>query len=245
MVNSDYSNPVTKSRLALALDVDDLVVGARLARELQPYFGILKIGLELYSAAGPEVIGTFQQMGYKIFLDLKLHDIPNTVQRAARVLGSLGVNYLTLHTAGGKEMVSAGVEGLLEGARNAGIGAPIALGVTILTSDSITDEELMQDRIRIAKDSGCRGIVCSAHDLHVVAKTTPDLITVVPGIRPSGVDSHDQKKVATPAKAIDGGASILVIGRAVTQAMDPVQASQGIHTELEHVSQHLEEIHHK
>ena len=208
MVNSEYSEAETKNRLALALDVDDLVAGVRLARELQPYFGVLKIGLELYSAAGPEVIGTFQQMGYKIFLDLKLHDIPNTVHRAARVLGSLGVNYLTLHTAGGSEMVSAGVEGLLEGARNAGIGDPVALGVTILTSDSTSNEELMQDRILIAKDSGCRGLVCSAHDLHLVNKTAQDLITVVPGIRPSGVDSHDQKKVATPAQAINDGASV-------------------------------------
>ncbi|MBG00836.1 MAG: orotidine-5'-phosphate decarboxylase [Acidimicrobiaceae bacterium] len=235
MVNSEYSEAETKNRLALALDVDDLVAGVRLARELQPYFGVLKIGLELYSAAGPEVIGTFQQMGYKIFLDLKLHDIPNTVHRAARVLGSLGVNYLTLHTAGGSEMVSAGVEGLLEGARNAGIGDPVALGVTILTSDSTSNEELMQDRILIAKDSGCRGLVCSAHDLHLVNKTAQDLITVVPGIRPSGVDSHDQKKVATPAQAINDGASVLVVGRAVTQAEDPIQASRGIHKELEHL----------
>ena len=235
MVNSEYSDLETKNRLALALDVDDLVVGVRLARELQPYFGVLKIGLELYSAAGPEVIGTFQQMGYKIFLDLKLHDIPNTVHRAAKVLGSLGVNYLTLHTAGGNDMVSAGVEGLLEGARNAGIGSPVALGVTILTSDSTSDEELMQGRIRIAKDSGCRGIVCSAHDLDVVKKTASDLITVVPGIRPSGVGSHDQKKVATPAQAIRDGASILVVGRAVTQSEDPIQASKEIHKELEHL----------
>ena len=235
MVNSEYSEAETKNRLALALDVDDLVAGVRLARELQPYFGVLKIGLELYSAAGPEVIGTFQQMGYKIFLDLKLHDIPNTVHRAARVLGSLGVNYLTLHTAGGSEMVSAGVEGLLEGARNAGIGDPVALGVTILTSDSTSNEALMQDRILIAKDSGCRGLVCSAHDLHLVNKTAQDLITVVPGIRPSGVDSHDQKKVATPAQAINDGASVLVVGRAVTQAEDPIQASRGIHKELEHL----------
>ena len=232
MRNTEYSEIENKDKLALALDVDDLVVGVRLARELQPYFGILKIGLELYSAAGPEVIGTFQQMGYSIFLDLKLHDIPNTVHRAARVLGSLGVNYLTLHTAGGRDMAAAGVDGLLEGARNAGFGAPIALGVTILTSDSNSEEEIMEQRIRIAKDSGCRGLVCSTHDLPIVKKHAPDLLAVVPGIRPSGVEAHDQRKIATPSEALSSGAGILVIGRAITQAEDPIQASKNIHTEL-------------
>ncbi len=232
MKATEHTETENKEKLALALDVDDLVVGVRLARELQPYFGVLKIGLELYSAAGPEVIGTFQQMGYRIFLDLKLHDIPNTVHSAARVLGSLGVNYLTLHTAGGKDMVSAGVDGLLEGARNAGIGDPVALGVTILTSDPNSDEETMGERIQIAIDSGCRGLVCSAQDLTIVTKKAPELIAVVPGIRPSGVQAHDQKKIATPSEALREGAGILVIGRAVTQAEDPIQASKNIHKEL-------------
>ncbi|MEC7924572.1 MAG: orotidine-5'-phosphate decarboxylase [Actinomycetota bacterium] len=232
MKETEHTETGNKEKLALALDVDDLVVGVRLARELQPYFGVLKIGLELYSAAGPEVIGTFQQMGYRIFLDLKLHDIPNTVHSAARVLGSLGVNYLTLHTAGGKDMVSAGVDGLLEGARNAGIGDPVALGVTILTSDPNSDVETMGERIQIAIDSGCRGLVCSAQDLTIVTKKAPELIAVVPGIRPSGVQAHDQKKIATPSEALREGAGILVIGRAVTQAEDPILASKNIHKEL-------------
>jgi len=232
MKETEHTETGNKEKLALALDVDDLVVGVRLARALQPYFGVLKIGLELYSAAGPEVIGTFQQMGYRIFLDLKLHDIPNTVHSAARVLGSLGVNYLTLHTAGGKDMVSAGVDGLLEGARNAGIGDPVALGVTILTSDPNSDVETMGERIQIAIDSGCRGLVCSAQDLTIVTKKAPELIAVVPGIRPSGVQAHDQKKIATPSEALREGAGILVIGRAVTQAEDPILASKNIHKEL-------------
>ena len=111
--------PEITNKLALALDIDDLVAAVRLAKELQPYFGVAKVGLELFSAAGPDILGTLTDMGYKVFLDLKLHDIPNTVGKAARVLGSLGIDYLTLHTAGGKEMVEAGVEGLNEGARNA------------------------------------------------------------------------------------------------------------------------------
>ena len=225
-------NDEIRDKLALALDVDDLVVGVRLARELKSYFSVLKIGLELYSAAGPEVIGTFQQLGYKIFLDLKLHDIPNTVHRASKVLGSLGVNYLTLHTSGGSEMMAAGVEGLLEGAQNAGIGAPVALGVTILTSDPNDDEELMKQRIGVAKDSGCLGLVCSALDLPIVAKQAPDLLTVVPGIRLSGAEAHDQKKVATPSKALEEGAGLLVIGRSVTEAENPTEAAETIYSDI-------------
>ena len=225
-------NDEIRDKLALALDVDDLVVGVRLARELKSYFSVLKIGLELYSAAGPEVIGTFQQLGYKIFLDLKLHDIPNTVHRASKVLGSLGVNYLTLHTSGGSEMMSAGVEGLLEGAQNAGIGPPVALGVTILTSDPNADEELMKQRIGVAKDSGCLGLVCSALDLPIVSKQAPDLLTVVPGIRLSGAEAHDQKKVATPSKALEEGAGLLVIGRSVTEAGNPTEAAETIYSDI-------------
>ncbi|MDG1844783.1 MAG: orotidine-5'-phosphate decarboxylase [Acidimicrobiales bacterium] len=232
MEDKEHIDTDTRNKLALALDVDDLVVGVRVARELQPYFGVIKIGLELYSAAGPEILGTLQQLGYKIFLDLKLHDIPNTVNSAAKVLGSLGVDYLTLHTAGGTEMATAGVEGLLEGARNAGLADPIALGVTILTSDQDSSDTLMEERLKVAVASGCRGLVCSAEDLPYVRNHAPALLRVVPGIRPLGVEAHDQKKTATPLEAIKSGADLLVIGRAVTQADDPVMASIQIHTEL-------------
>lgn len=235
MDNKQHIDTDTRNKLALALDVDDLVVGVRVARELQPYFGVIKVGLELYSAAGPEILGTLQQMGYKIFLDLKLHDIPNTVNSAAKVLGSLGVNYLTLHTAGGTEMATAGVEGLLEGARNAGLADPIALGVTILTSDEVSSDILMEERLKVAVDSGCRGLVCSVRDLSHARNYAPALLRVVPGIRPLGVEAHDQKKTATPLQAMESGADLLVIGRAVTQADNPAMASRQIHTELARV----------
>ena len=103
-----------RQRLALALDVDDLVLALRIGRQLRPYFGVAKVGLELYSAAGPEVIGTLTDLGYEVFLDLKLHDIPSTVNKAARVLGALGVRYVTMHAHGGVAMLQAGVEGLRE-----------------------------------------------------------------------------------------------------------------------------------
>ncbi|MBN39520.1 MAG: orotidine-5'-phosphate decarboxylase, partial [Acidimicrobiaceae bacterium] len=198
------------------------------------YDVIYKIGMQFFYSLGMEGVNELKRIkpDIKIFLDLKLHDIPNTVHRASKVLGSLGVNYLTLHTSGGSEMMSAGVEGLLEGAQNAGIGSPVALGVTILTSDPNTDEELMKQRIGVAKDSGCLGLVCSALDLPIVSKQAPDLLTVVPGIRLSGAEAHDQKKVATQSKALQEGAGLLVIGRAVTEAENPTEAAQAIYAEI-------------
>ena len=121
-----------RKRLALVLDVDDLVEAERLALRFQPYFGVAKIGLELFSAAGPEAIGSIRELGYEVFLDLKLFDIPTTVYRATRVLGALGAKYLTLHALGGNEVLKAGVEGLAEGAERAGLDAPVSLAVTAL-----------------------------------------------------------------------------------------------------------------
>ena len=120
----DSASTDLRPRLALALDSDDLVAAMRLARALNGHFGVAKIGLELYSAAGPESIGAVGSLGYDVFLDLKLHDIPTTVARAARVLGALGASYLTMHAAGGPDMLRAGVDGLRTGADNAGLDEP-------------------------------------------------------------------------------------------------------------------------
>ena len=228
--------PEITNKLAIALDVDDLVVAVRLARDLHPYFGVAKVGLELFSAAGPDIIGTLKDMGYKVFLDLKLHDIPNTVGRASKVLGSLGIDYLTLHTAGGVEMLTAGVEGLTEGANNAELEVPKALGVTILTSQKETPSDLMGERFLLAKSSGCKGIVCSAKNLEEANSMIPELTFVVPGIRPKGAEQHDQANVATPLTAIDNGADLLVIGRAVTENVDPRRAAREIIMEISQIS---------
>ena len=125
-----------RDRLAIALDVDDLVAATRLAKQVQPYFGVAKVGLELFSAYGPDAVAALADMGFDVFLDVKLHDIPNTVEKASRVLGALGARYLTLHAFGGVDMLRAGVEGLQIGAERAGLEAPTALAVTILTSDA-------------------------------------------------------------------------------------------------------------
>ncbi|MEZ5278858.1 MAG: orotidine-5'-phosphate decarboxylase [Acidimicrobiales bacterium] len=221
-----------RDRLALALDVDDIVAATRIARQMQPYFGVAKVGLELFSAYGPDAVGALADLGYEVFLDVKLHDIPNTVEKASRVLGALGVRYLTLHAFGGPTMLRAGVEGLATGAERAGLPAPTALAVTILTSDGDAPPHILPKRVQVALEGGCGGIVCAASDVREARQYAPRLDMVVPGIRPAGTSAHDQAKVATPAEAITSGADLLVIGRAVTAADDPVAAAEAISEEV-------------
>jgi len=214
--------------LAVALDVDDAVVALRLARELRPWFGVAKVGLELYSAAGPDVVGALAELGYAVFCDLKFHDIPTTVGRAARVVGALGATYLNFHAQGGVPMLAAGVEGFLGGASDAGLPVPTALAVTILTSEVDAPVDVLAQRVRAALEAGCGGIVCAASDVAEAKRLGPDLTAVVPGIRPDGVPLHDQARAATPSEAIAAGADVLVIGRAVTHADDPSAAAAAI-----------------
>ena len=222
-------DPMVSNKLALALDVDDLVAAIRLGRELKPYFGVAKIGLELYSAAGPEAIGAIADLGYKVFLDLKLHDIPTTVGKASRVLGALGVQYLTMHAHGGVDMLRAGVEGLQQGAHNAGLEQPHSLAITVLTSDGDAPPHIMPKRVMLAAEAGCSGIVCSVGELSEAHHYAPRLLRVTPGIRLPGDKVDDQAKPASPDSAINDGADLLVIGRTVTNAADPAAAAQAVH----------------
>jgi orotidine-5'-phosphate decarboxylase len=217
--------PEIRSKLALVLDVDDSVAALRLARELRPWFGVAKVGLELYSASGPDVVGALMDIGYDVFCDLKFHDIPTTVNRAARVVGALGATYLNFHAQGGTAMLTAGVDGFLAGASSAGLPAPVPLAVTILTSDDQAPAHILQKRVQAALESGCGGIVCAASDVHEAKQYGPRLTAVVPGIRPSGSPTHDQARAATPEEAMDAGADVLVIGRAITHADDPAAAA--------------------
>jgi len=229
------SETVLKSRdhLALALDVDDLVLANRLARQLRPYFGVAKVGLELYSAVGPDSIGTLKAMGYDVFLDLKLHDIPTTVRRASRVLGALGASYLTMHAHGGVDMLRAGVEGLADGAGRAGLETPKALAITVLSSDADAPPHIMPKRVRVAVEAGCKGLVCAAGDLKDAREFAPRLLRVTPGIRGVSGERHDQPRAVTPIEALDSGADLLVIGRAVTEAPDPVAAAEELFADLD------------
>lgn len=214
-----------RNRLAIALDVDDLVEASRIAREVRQWFGVAKVGLVLYAAAGPDAVVQLIESGYRVMLDLKLHDIPSHVRRAAQVLGGLGASYLTLHASGGTSMLRGGVEGLAEGAARAGLEPPAALAITVLTSDSGAPSHVLGNRVRAAVEGGCRGIVCAAADVREAKQLAPRLVTVVPGIRMPGANQDDQARVAAPQAALEVGADLLVVGRAVTAAPDRARAA--------------------
>jgi len=229
---SAQGQEAVRPRLALALDVDDSVLAMRWAMRLRPWFGVAKVGLELFSAAGPAAIGALADGGFKVFIDLKIADIPNTSRKAARVLGALGVSYLTVHTFAGRPTLEATAQGLAEGAERAGLPAPVALGVTILTSEVDAPVDLLRARVASARDAGCGGVVCAAPDLGEVKLVAPELLTVVPGIRLAEADKHDHGRWATAGQAFRRGADLLVIGRAVTEAPDPERAAAAIVEEL-------------
>jgi orotidine-5'-phosphate decarboxylase len=215
-----------RDRLALALDVGGADEAEATARRLAPWFGIAKVGLELYAEAGPGVFDRLRAQGLAIFADLKIYDIPTTVERAARVLGRHGVDFLNFPAAGGTAALEAGVTGLAQGAREAGHPPPMALAVTVLTSDP--DTAAFDERLDRAVAAGCGGVVCSAHEIAAVKRRAPGLATMVPGIRRAEDAHHDHARVATPADAIARGADWLVIGRTVTAAADPEAAAESV-----------------
>lgn len=217
-----------RGRLALALDTDDAVEAIRLARELSEWFGVAKVGLELFTAAGPDVVARLVDSGFDVFVDLKMFDIPTTVERAARVVGSLGATYLTLHARDDAPMLRAGAEGFRDGAERAGLPDPVALAVTVLTSDGGAPAHILPRRVALAAETGCGGIVCAASDLVEARQIAPRLVRVVPGIRPAGTDAHDQARASTPRDALEAGADLLVIGRAVTEAPDRPAAAAAL-----------------
>jgi orotidine-5'-phosphate decarboxylase len=223
-----------RDRLALALDVPSLDVATALADSVAPYFGIAKVGLELFSAAGPEAFTRLRALDLHVFADLKLHDIPTTVGRAARVLGGYGLTYLNFHAAGGVEMLRAGVEGLLAGARDAGHAVPVPIAVTVLTSER--DTSGFDARLDAAVEAGCGGVVCSVEEVERVRRVRPDFVTIVPGVRFADGDRHDQARIGTPETVARAGADVLVVGRPVTAADDPRAAARRIHDAVAHAS---------
>lgn len=215
--------------IIVAIDTPDAERAEALAGECRAAAAV-KLGLEFFAAQGPSGVRRVGQAGAPLFLDLKLHDIPNTVARAAGALGALGARYVTMHAAGGAEMLRAGVEGLEAAPRPAGAGAPLALAITVLTSDAEAAPDVLGRRARLAAEAGCGGVVCAAVDLPTIVGAAPDLLRVVPGIRPPGAAADDQARVATPAAAGAAGADILVIGRPVTAAPHPAEAAAALLT---------------
>jgi orotidine-5'-phosphate decarboxylase len=219
----------SRERLVLALDVDDLAAARALAARLAPWFATVKIGFELYAVAGPAAFDALHDDGFRIFADLKLHDIPTTVARAARVHGRRGVELMNFHAAGGTEMLRAGADAYREGAADAGVPPPVVLGVTVLTSEP--DTGAFTDRLASCAAATCDGVVCAAAE--VAAARTLALRTMVPGIRRAGEAPNDQARVATPAEAITNGADWLVIARTVTTAADPEAAAEAVAADVD------------
>jgi orotidine-5'-phosphate decarboxylase len=218
-----------RDRLVLALDLDDLGAARARAARLAPWFATVKIGFELYATAGPAAFDALHEDGFRVFADLKLHDIPTTVARAARVHGRRGVEMLNFHAAGGAAMLRAGVDAFREGAADAGAPRPVALGVTVLTSEP--DTGAFDDRLASCVSAGCDGVVCAAAE--IAAAQRSGLRTMVPGIRREGDAVDDQARIATPRDAIARGADWLVIARTVTNAEDPEAAAAAVAADVD------------
>ncbi len=233
-----------KDKIIFALDVANTDEAAKWVSVLKGRVGFFKIGLELFTAAGPDIVGMVKEAGIKVFLDLKFHDIPNTVAGAVRSAVRLGVDMMTLHLSGGRAMIAAGVEAAREESGNLGIKRPKIIGVSVLTSLGDNDMkelgfranavEQVMTLLEVALKSGADGMVCSAADLDRIKPFTPKGFTIItPGIRPAGADKDDQSRIATPASAIKAGSSLLVIGRPISAAADPVKAVELITSEIE------------
>jgi len=221
------------SRLIVAADVATVAAAEDLARSLSGSVGMVKVGLELFAAEGPESVRRLR--GHlPVFLDLKLHDIPTTVERASRVVGSLGAAMLTVHALGGPEMVAAAARGSSEGAVAGGKEEPDVIAVTVLSSLAEAAGASPASLAFEAIEAGARGVVCSGDHVREVREALGDgPLIVVPGIRPTGFGSNDHARVLTPGEAVERGADLLVVGRPITQAADPAAAARAIARELE------------
>ena len=234
-----------RQRLCIALDTADLGRAYRLATATAQSVGWIKIGLQLYTAHGPDAFRPFAQLGQNVFLDLKLHDIPNTVASAITELAGLGASMVNVHASGGSEMVSAAVEAAKGWGRRYGRQPPKVIAVTVLTS---IDQKMLERTLgvteapldlvlrlaTIARDSGADGVVASPLEAAVLRKEMgQDFLIVTPGIRMADSSLADQRRVATPTYAIESGATLLVVGRPITDAVDPAGAARAMAQEVE------------
>jgi len=235
-------------RLIIALDFAEAAPALRLARQIGPRVGMLKVGLELFNSAGPSVIESLRAEGARVFYDAKFHDIPNTVAGAAAAAGRLGVSMLNVHALGGRAMMQAAREGALRGAAEAGFAPPLLIAVTVVTSlgdrevrDELgfgdTPRDLVIRLASLAKEAGLDGVVCSVREVGDIKRACgQQFVTVTPGIRPAWAAAGDQARVATPGEAVAAGADYLVIGRPVTRADDPAKALAKVLSEMADVA---------
>jgi orotidine-5'-phosphate decarboxylase len=235
---------LAKDKLIIALDIEPPAKALDLVRQLHSVAGMFKVGSQLFTSTGPQIVRDIIGLGSKVFLDLKFHDIPHQVAGAARSAAELGVSLFTIHASGGSEMMRRAVESVDEVAHRGGIRSKI-LAITVLTSIdadilsqigiSSSPEESVMRLVRLAESSGVDGVVASAREIITIRKEvpSPDFLVVTPGIRPATTQSEDQKRVATPAAAIAAGASYLVVGRPITGAPDPLEAAHEIIADME------------
>ena len=235
-----------RDRLIIALDVDTADKALRLVGQLKGAVRFFKIGLELFSACGPGIVEQVKATGCEVFLDLKFHDIPTTVAKAAVSVTKLGAYMFNVHALGGYDMMRKAAEAVRAEAARLARPAPKVIAVTVLTS---MDEKalkmtginaIMNDEVaalaRLAKEAALDGVVASPQETRMIrALLGPDFLIVTPGVRPAWAGSDDQKRIATPAEAVAAGASFIVVGRPVTAAQDPAEAARRIIEEIEKI----------
>jgi orotidine-5'-phosphate decarboxylase len=226
-------------KIIVALDYAQARDAIHLVEQLDPVICKLKVGKELFTAAGPQLVEQLVVKGFKVFLDLKFHDIPNTVAKACEAASNLGVWMLNVHASGGSAMMEAALEGVYKSHNQ-----PFLIAVTVLTSMSqanLTElgiqnsiEEQVLKLATLTKQAGLHGVVCSAMEAQMLRKDmSDDFLLVTPGIRPANASLDDQTRVMTPSKALSMGASYLVVGRPITQAQDPLAALHAINKEIQ------------
>lgn len=237
-------NSIAKQKICVALDVDTLDEAKDLVKRLTPWVGIFKVGSQLFTNEGPRVVEMIRNAGGEVFLDLKYHDIPTTVMKAALVAAKMGVYVFNVHCLGGYQMMSWVSQTLRDDSDSLGYRRPLILGVTVLTS--LSEKELEYDlRVgdsidqyvihlaKLAQTAGLDGVVCSSHELASLRRTCGEnFILMTPGIRPSWASNDDQKRIMTPSEAVDQGADYLVIGRPITHASSPEEAAERILMEI-------------
>ncbi|MEP7270515.1 MAG: orotidine-5'-phosphate decarboxylase [Acidobacteriota bacterium] len=231
--------------LVVALDVETGEQALTLVRQLKGLAGMFKVGKQLFTSEGPSIVRRIVELGEEVFLDLKFHDIPSTVAKAAVEATRLGVSIFNLHALGGRAMMVMTVDSVKEATDRLGVRAPIILGVTVLTSHdeeslrevgvSRTIEDEVACLASLCDSAGVDGVVASALEIEPVRRAVkrPDFVVLVPGIRPAGTVHDDQSRVLTPGQAIRLGATYLVVGRPITAAADPVAAAEKIVEEIE------------
>ncbi len=240
---SEQSTEQTLERIIVPLDVPSQQEAIALLDAL-PQITFWKVGLELFVSSGPAILSEIKSRGKRIFLDLKLHDIPNTMAGACRAAGRYGVDLLTVHAAAGAVALKAAQQAAVEGAQQAGNSSPSVIAVTLLTSIgsgallsdlkvALTVEDYAKQMAQLAKNSGLAGAVCSPHEAIALRKLCgEDFQLVCPGVRPTWAQKGDQQRAMTPSEALKAGADYLVIGRPITQAADPAAALKRICEEM-------------